>query len=288
MDRTARIRQVWEFLETLHVVTYFVKECRDAFKSLGVTDSWSRYFAGRAAPLGRVTPATVAAVFYGFAEPLVTQHLPQAFDVASPDAFYRARIVGATAALTRLTGGHDLHAANAALAPVVESLAHLPASGAPLFAANRAQGLSDAPIARIFEVATLVREWRGDRHNAILAAHDITGCQAHVLMCAIGAETIEVGRDGRGWSAADWEAGLAALSARGLVHPDGTITPPGRAERATIERATDAQTLPLFANVDDAGLDQLLGTLEPLAAAVRESGELPAMPRAAHLLDLDA
>jgi len=287
MHRTARARRAWELLETIHVVTYFAKACRQAFKDLGVPDSWDRYFGGRAAPLGRVAPSAVAAIFYGFAEHLAEEHLGPAFEAASPEQFLRARLEGATSALGDLAGQAEFARAAVALGPVARILPELPASGAPLFAANRAAGLSEDPLTRTFQLATVVREWRGDHHNAILAANGIDGCAAHVLMYAIGAEPLEVAREGRGWSAAEWDRSRDTLAARGLVANDGSATAEGRELRAAIERATDAAMAPIFAGLDDSGLDRLADALAPIADQLTASKELPTMRRAAHLLSLD-
>jgi hypothetical protein len=287
MHRTARARYAWELLETVHAVTYFAKACRQSFKDLGVPDAWDRYFGGRAAPLGRVVPSAVTAIFYGFAEQLVAAHLPSAFAAASPEQFLHARLVGATTALTDLARHEGFGPVARALAPVAEVASELPASGAPLFAVNRATGLAENPVTRTFQLATLVREWRGDHHNAILAAHGIDGCAAHVLMWAIGAEPIEVAREGRGWTEAQWDAARAELAARALVSADGSATPEGRTFRAELERATDARMAPMMAGLDDTALERLIEALTPIVDRLTASGELPTMRRAAHLLELE-
>jgi len=286
MHRTARARRAWELLETLHVVTYFAKPCRSAFKELGVPDAWDRYFGGRAAPLGHPAPSVVAAIFYGFSERLVEEHLPSAFALASPEDFLQARLRGARAALTSLCEEAEFAPTAAALAPVAAAIDDLPASGAPLFAANRAAGLVEDPVTRTFQLATIVREWRGDHHNSILAANAVDGCAAHVLMCAIGAEPLDVAREGRGWTAAEWDHATEALVERGLVTADPQATAKGRDLRRAIEHATDLAMAPIFAHLDDPGLDRLIDVLAPICDRLTASGELPTMRRAAHLLEM--
>ena len=46
----------------------------------------------------------------------------------------------------------------------------------------RALDVPEEPVARLWHAATLLREHRGDGHNAALVAHRIGGTEAHVLM----------------------------------------------------------------------------------------------------------
>jgi hypothetical protein len=50
-------------------------------------------------------------------------------------------------------------------------------------------------MARLWHAATLLREHRGDGHNAALVAHGIGGTEAHVLMSlSLGTRAEEFGR----------------------------------------------------------------------------------------------
>lgn len=50
-----------------------------------------------------------------------------------------------------------------------------------LYAGLRALAIPREPVARLWHAATLLREHRGDGHNAALVAHGIGGTEAHVL-----------------------------------------------------------------------------------------------------------
>ena len=75
---------------------------------------------------------------------------------------------------------------------------------------------------------------------------------------------------GRGWREDDLAAGEARLRARGLLAADG-LTARGRAARGEIEDRTDAAVAPALAVIGD-DLDEVLATIEPWGAAIREAG----------------
>ncbi len=64
MSASQVARRMWTLFEPIHAVTYFAAEARAAFEAAGVRGFWRGYFAGRSAPLGRVTAAPVTASFY--------------------------------------------------------------------------------------------------------------------------------------------------------------------------------------------------------------------------------
>src|ERR1700722_16118792 len=67
--------------EPIHLVTYMSDEPTEALRALGLRDNyWDGYFAGRAAPLGRVPAEVVHAVFYNFADGEVARHIPRVWD----------------------------------------------------------------------------------------------------------------------------------------------------------------------------------------------------------------
>jgi hypothetical protein len=57
-----------------------------------------------------------------------------------------------------------------------------PTEGRALWAGLRALVVPEESVARLWHAATLLRERRGDGHNAALVAHGIGGTEAHVLM----------------------------------------------------------------------------------------------------------
>ena len=66
------------------------------------------YFAGRAAPMGRVGPEIVFATFYNFSMAHVRRAIPDAWTFAPPSAALEARQEGSVAALKRAFADREL------------------------------------------------------------------------------------------------------------------------------------------------------------------------------------
>ena len=86
-------------------------------------------------------------------------------------------------------------------------------------------------MARLWHAATLLREHRGDCHNAALLAHGIGGTEAHVFMSpSLGMRAEEFDRTHHLPDAQP--AGVVdRLRRRGLVDAAGSFTAAGRAIR---------------------------------------------------------
>ena len=77
---------MWWATEPYHAVVYFAPETRDVCTAIGLKGFWMGYFAGRAAPMGPVTPAVVHATFFNFAPGMVARAIPDAWAIAAPEA----------------------------------------------------------------------------------------------------------------------------------------------------------------------------------------------------------
>ncbi len=291
MDRNERLAsslQTWAQLETLHDLTYFAKECRASYKQLGVGDSWARYFGGRAAPMGKVGPGIVTAVFYSFAGRNVAAAIPTVWDTATPEQFVEARFRGLLAAWDRIMGQSSLAPDQEVVirAGQIADKAALNGepAGHPLYAANLSVQPPDDPVSKLFHAATLIREYRGDCHNNLLAVNQIDGCQAHILMVAIGAEERSTAQISRGYSDDEWIRGSEELIARGLIDQDQDMTPEGRTFRSELELRTNLLMAPLFDAITDGELGELQALTAPIEMAIAESSSLPAFRRTYELL----
>ncbi|MUN40058.1 SCO6745 family protein [Actinomadura litoris] len=264
-------RRMWTVLEPLHVVTYFSPESLGAFKEVGLRGFWMGYFGGRAAPLGPVAAGVVEATFFGFHPARVRRAVPDAWGFAAPEAILRARSEAAAANLRRVAPGIEDAAPEIVplLARVVDAA---DGAGRPLFAANRDLGLPDDPVEALWQLATSLREHRGDGHVAALTAEGLGGLEANVLASGVGAVPGDMVSKARGWSEEEWREASAALAARGLLDGDAA-TGTGRALRAEVERRTDALAAPPFRVLDDP--EGLYRTLVPFARAVADAGEVP-------------
>jgi hypothetical protein len=271
MSASQVARRMWTLFEPIHAMTYFAAEARAAYEAAGLRGFWRGYFAGRSAPLGRVSSAPVTASFFTFAPQMVGRALPDVWNLISPEQALAVREAGAVTALSRVLG--DLSdAADVAADMLSVAVADVDCSGRVLAAANAALPVPSGPIARLWHAATVLREHRGDGHFAALLAADVDGCESNVLRAAfdLPRETIQ---PLRGWTDEQWDGAAARLSSRGMIAEDGAATPAGTELRASIETATDAAAARPWQDREFAA--DLADVLFPIARAC--SADLPAL-----------
>jgi hypothetical protein len=267
---------LWATLETLHDVTYFAGGVRPAGIALGLRGFWMTYFAFRAAPLGAVPAAVVSAAFAGFHPDMVAKALPDAWSRTTPEACIKARADVSTAAL-REAGVDDEACERAArmLAPVA---AAADPTGRPLFAANSALLPPGEPVSRLWQLATTLREHRGDGHVATLVTEGITGLQAHLLQVADRRFPDALIRQARGWSVQEWDAAAQTLRSRGLLTADAIprLTLTGQTLLEAIEARTDERAWTGgLSLLGEQGAEEIVAMLAPSVRAVVASGILP-------------
>jgi hypothetical protein len=241
LDGTAR--RLYGLVEPIHLVTYFSAEPTEALMALGLRNYWDGYFAGRAAPLGRVSADVVHAIFYNFAAGEVARHIPRVWDIATPEE---------------------------ALATTAATSA--PTEGRVMYAALRALPVPEEPVARLWHAATLLREHRGDGHIAALVAAGIGGTEAHVLHAlSVGIPAEKFGRVHH-LPADQLAAVVDGMRARDLVDASGWLTDAGRETKQRVESLTDELAAAAYSNLEPSELDQLIADLEPISAALDAAG----------------
>ena len=250
--------------EPLHAVTYFSPHAREAFEEIGLRGFWRGYFAGRAAPLGRVEAAPVTALFAGFKHDMVAKAIPQVWDLAAPEVVLQARQDGAVAALQSVLP--DVDAVARAAAPLQEAAARATWSGLALGGANAALPWPDEPYAVLFHAATVLREIRGDAHVAAQVLAGLTGLDAMILRSLQDIDR-EILQPSRGWTDDEWYGATAGLVERGLI-AGGTITPTGEALVADVERRTDEVAHQPWRAAGPSTSEAFLEAAEPLVALV--------------------
>ncbi|MEV4512226.1 MarR family winged helix-turn-helix transcriptional regulator [Dactylosporangium sp. NPDC049525] len=265
----AKIHRMFELVEPIAAIT-FSEVPNEAFLALGMRNYWDGYFAGRAAPLGLAPAGVVHAVFYNFADGEVARHIPWVWGKITPQEAIAVRERGSAAALRQVIGG-------LADAPGLVRVADLatraalsaPTEGRALYAGLRAIEVPEEPVARLWHAATLLREHRGDGHNAALLAHGIGGTEAHVLLAlSLGMRAEEFGRIHH-LPKARLAAVIDGLRGRGLVDADGGFTVAGRELREQIEALTDELAAPAYEVLSTDELAELIAELEPIAAAAQ-------------------
>ena len=265
----AKIHRMFELVEPIATVTFSTVP-DEAFLALGMRNYWDGYFAGRAAPLGRAPAGVVHAVFYNFADGEVARHIPWVWGKTTPEEAIAVRERSSTAALRQMIG-------EVADSPGLVRVADLttraalsaPTEGRALYAGLRALDVPEEPVARLWHAATLLREHRGDGHNAALVAHGIGGTEAHVLLAlSLGMRAEEFGRIHH-LPKAQLAAVVDGLRGRGLVDAAGGFTDAGREVKARIEALTDELAAPAYDVLSPDELDELIAGLAPIAAAVK-------------------
>ncbi|NNE12163.1 MAG: hypothetical protein HKN41_07960 [Ilumatobacter sp.] len=280
-------RELWRRLETLHAVTYFAPESLDTAAELGVRGFWRCYFGYRAAPLGACSAGTVTAAFFGFAPSMVERAIPSVWELATPTDLISARTTSAATALRRLAGD-ELEAAleSGWLLETLDAASRSASPGGhPMFAANRALDRPDDPVAALWQLATNLREQRGDSHVNAWASRGFDPLEVAVLFVADGGTTRKSLQPHRGWTDDEWADTDARLERRGLVSA-GSTTERGAAIRAEVERVTDELAERPFASFDAADRQRVLDVLERPASAVARSEIIPSInPMGVPLLD---
>lgn len=253
-----------------HGFIYFSPVARAAYAELGLSDA-QQYFAGRAAALGRVPASVVTATFFNFNPAAVEAGIPSAWDVADPTEIQTARMKAAGDQLAALGALDDasLAAAGDLAGAVADGVGY---EGKALAAANRDVPEPDDPWQRLWQRLTVIREWRGDAHVAVLTAAPVTALEALVLHAATGQVSAEVLLATRRWEQHQWDAAIERLAGRGLVDADGAFTEEGDAYRAGIEDRTNMVCAPLVEAIGEAETRRFIDLLKPLRAALMESG----------------
>lgn len=269
----AKVHRIFELVEPIGTVT-FSEVVNEAFLALGMRNYWDGYFAGRAAPLGTAPAEVVHAVFYNFAEGEVARHIPWVWGKITPEEAIAVRERASATALRQVLGEWADFPALVRIADLATRAAvGAPAEGRPLYAGLRALDVPEEPVARLWHAATLLREHRGDGHNAALVAHGIGGTEAHVLMAlSLGMMAEDFGRIHH-LPKARLAAVADGLRGRGLVDDAGGFTDAGRETRRRIEALTDELAAPAYDVLSADELDELIAGLEPIAAAAQAADD---------------
>src|SRR4051794_17010678 len=265
-------RRMFELVEPIGVIPYSADEPNEAMFALGFTNYWDTYFAGRAAPLGLVPAEVVDALFYNFAPGEVARHIPNVWRTTTPEAAIAARRAGCVKALRRILGDHvDSPGFACAAELLTKAATSAPCEGRPMYAALRAIPIPNEVVARLFHAASLLREHRGDRHIAALMIEGVGRLEAHVLY-ALGTDT-PAEKFGRihHLPPPQLAAVIDGMRDRGLIGADGWLTEQGRAIQQRVEAVTDDLAAKPYESLEAGELDELMGTLEPLAALLLDA-----------------
>ena len=270
-------RQCWRATEPVHAQVYFAPEPKEELAALGhdlMANPAAGYFVPRSAAFGAVGPGAVVASFFSFAPSVVELGLRDAWVPATPAQVVEARWRGAERALRRmcvaLLDQPELAEAVDLARRAAEGCSP---DGRPLYAAHADLDWPDSLPLQLFHAVTLLREYRGDGHIAVLVAEGVSGLESAVLHVAQGdAWTREPLRKRRGWSPEQWDAAVERLRARGWLDESERFTEQGAAARAHVEARTDALALPAWERLGEQDCTRLRALVRPLSTAIVAAG----------------
>ena len=270
------VHDVHMIINLVHRFVYFVPEAAEEYGALGVTGAGG-YFGSRSAPMGAVPDEVIIATFYNFSPMAVTSAMEGVWKAASPESLQAARFRAADRGLRRVgaelsTG--QIAEARALIDPVVAGLV---VAGRPLSAANASVALPDDPLVALWQQLTVVREWRGDVHIAVLVTNEIGPCECLVMQVGTGRFPLRLAQMTRRWDEAEWAAAVGSLAARGWAAADGTITAAGKEERDRLEAETDRLCAPIWQPIGEAGAARFGQLILPIHTSVDAAGTYAAL-----------
>lgn len=270
-----RARKTWRTVEPLHGMIYFVPEAADAYARLGITGR-AGYFASRAAPMGAVGADVVVSTFFNFNPELVHAAIPSAWESAAPDDIVAARFAAVDAAFRRVLGdavvASDDMGRAAQLARVAADEAGRHVEGRPLAAGHTEVPWPAEPHLALWHAQSILREFRGDGHIALLVAHGLSGIEALVTHGATDEVPATLLQATRGWSDEAWRLGADTLRVRGWLERGEPLrfTDWGAAQRQAIEDGTDELASVPYAALGDDGCSELRAIVRPWSKVFAE------------------
>lgn len=274
-------RKTWRTAEPLHGMIYFAPEAAEEYARVGLEPHMG-YFASRSAPMGPVPASVVVATFFNFNPRVVEAAVPAAWERAAPSVILEARLTAADRALRRFLGdqiGTPEVEEAAALGRQAAEAATERRHGRPLFSGHADLDWPDEPHLVLWHAQSLLREYRGDGHVALLAAAGLSPVEALVVHAATGEVPAAALRSTRAWDDASWDEGVESVRARGWLEdgPELRLNDTGRAQRQEIEDRTDALAVHPYSVLGEDRCERLRQLTRPLSKAVVAGGALSTM-----------
>ena len=287
MDASLAARTLGSLLEPVTGQVYFSPECHTNYAALGFDASPGHasgvalpdgpaYFTSRGSIMGQVAGHVVAAAFGVFNPEVVVPCVALGWSRTDAATIGQARDDGAIGQLHRILGESP-----AGVDRVVEILRRtveaLRPEGRALFAGLRSQAIPDSPVGEMWRLGDMLREFRGDSHNAAWVSAGCDATEIGLLTELYWGLPMRTYSRTRAWTNEQFDAAHDRLRSRGLVD-DNAFTQDGREVREQIEIATDRQMLPALGALGD-DRDELFDLLRPMGEAVRAAGGyLPSGP----------
>ena len=236
-----------------------------AYTALGVPNGFGYYVATRCAPLAAAGPDVVTAACYSIRGDFIRVSLEMCAQNTTFEAAYDVRNDAVGRGLRDYSPA--LEPTLAALGPELWAAAEsLPVSGRPMHAAHRSWPRAEHdPLVSAWLALNCIREWRGDTHFALLAAHDLSGVQAGLLHDAFLGYPGEWIPRSRGADDGQITEALDGLQSRGLA-TNGRVNEAGLELRQHIEDETNRLSERAWRHLGSESTIRLCEAIEPHAA----------------------
>jgi len=258
------VARLADIVTKLHVFIYFCSEAPEEYEKVGLK-GWSGYFASRTAAMGPLSTEMVIATFYNFSPGRVSRAMEGVWDNVAAEDAQAARWTAAGRVLAKAAPAISPEEIAEATESMQRAVDGLRWSGRPMAAGNYAvlDACGDDPLVRLWQLATIVREWRGDTHIGLLIAEPLSGVECSVVSYARD-QGKGIVKGSRSWPEEEWDAALASLKGRGLLASEEALTDEGRTWRNDLEHRTNELCAEIWANHDDAEVNRLGDLLQKL------------------------
>lgn len=271
----------------LHAFIYFSPEASEEYAAVGA-DGRAQYFGSRTAAMGPLCTEMVIATFYNFSPDVVAPAMDGLWDVVTADELQAARWRGARRVLDAHVRPVMSEADIAEAVAICErSIAGLSWAGRPLAAGNQAAlAQLTAPefagddLLKLWQLVTVLREWRGDAHIGLLVTEPLDAAECTVISAAMMGRSGKGVRSSRGWNDAAWDAAEARLIERNWLDDDGAMTPAGTTRRESIEHRTNELSAALW-HAGEADALRLHELVRPASKALLAANYFAAIGRPA-------
>ena len=266
--RNELVRKAIAPLRSVYAASIVAPEAIAAMMSLGL-EGQQAYFAVRTAALGVVPLEVVRAVFYGHSPAFIAGAGAGVWDKTSPSRVLEAISESLDHSLGPVVAsiGEPATELTSMLRVAGERASERP-EGRALFAANASLPWPTKTHLELWHAHVLLREWRGDGHNALLIGAGLSGLDGLLVHAAWAGFPLTAIAASRQWTIEDWEPAIAGLRRGGWLNEDEppTLTDEGRRRRDAIEDATDLADEFAYGGFGDEELARLV----ELAAVVGE------------------
>lgn len=277
---STQARRIGSVLEPVIGQVYFSPECHAGYQALGFDPSPGQaggvalpdgpaYFTSRGSVMGQVPGELVAAAFAVFNPDVVIPAVALGWTRTDAATICAARTDGAVAQLRRLIGPSP-----DGVERVVELLTRatdtLRPEGRPLYAGIRSLGVPDDPLAAVWRLGDMLREYRGDAHTAAWISAGFDATEIGLVSELYWGMPLRSYSRTRAWTDEQFDEAHDRLRSRGLLDDVG-FTEAGREAREAVEVATDRQMEPVITALAH-DIDELCSIMGPWGAAVRAGG----------------